>query len=75
MGLRRWPFVGGAGGRIHLQLDIDQRDVEHMQVPEAAELSGDRAVRSDHPLVRAIRIRVEQITQEWGDQAKQIGCQ
>lgn len=63
-----WDYGGGAlwtegSGEIGLRLDIDRADPSNAIAPSADDIYGDRTVRSDHPVIRALRVRVDEIIQ------------
>jgi hypothetical protein len=74
-----WDYGGGlawteANGEIGLRLDIDPRDKSKAVGPAADQILGDQLVRSDHPLIRALRVVVDEITQSWGQHAVERDC-
>jgi len=75
-----WDYGGGLnwsedGGDLGLRLDIDPRDNEKASAGQGATaIFGDRLVRSDHPLVRQLRIVVGEITHSWGPQFQEVDC-
>lgn len=74
-----WDYGGGmtwpeGAGEIGLRLDIDPRDDAKAAGPGSDDIHGDRLVRSDHPLIQTLRVRVEEITQSWGAHAIERDC-
>jgi hypothetical protein len=76
-----WDYGGGlewkeSGSSIGLRLAIESDDAaQSMRAPEADAIYGDKPVRSDHPLVRRLRIRVDEITQTWGPHHGERDCE
>lgn len=71
-----WDYGGGtvwteAVGEIGLRLDFDPTDAANAT---AADIYGDRIVRSDHSVIRTLRIRVAEIIQTWGQHASEKDC-
>lgn len=69
---------GGAGLRLRLAPDSASNRRLHGELAEAAraeELFGDRIVRSDHPLVRRLVVRVVEMTLWWGEPSVQLDCE
>lgn len=74
-----WDYGGGAtwtegSGEIGLRLDIDRAEAAKATAPNADDIYGDRTVRSDHPVVRTLRVRVDEIIQTWGQHASERDC-
>lgn len=75
-----WDYGGGldwreSTGGVGLRLAFDPADAETGAVaPGADEIFGDRPVRSDHPLIRRLRVRVTEIIQSWGTHAGERDC-
>jgi len=75
-----WDCGGGLGwrestGSVGLGLAIDPADAEiGSTAPDADSILGDRPIRSDHPLIRQIRVRVIEITQSWGTHFDEKDC-
>jgi len=76
-----WDYGGGLTwiedeGRIHLQLEMGPvLPDEVQQDPRMGELLGDRAVASDHPLIRLLDIHVVEMTQSWGHVHDERPCE
>lgn len=76
-----WDYGGGASwsegiGSLGLFLEIDPADPRGKAVdPEGRVIFGDRLVRSDHPMIRAIRVRVAEMTQSWGQHVGERDCE
>jgi hypothetical protein len=69
-----WDYGGRTswredGGEVAIGLAVDPTGE-----PPASEISGDREVRSDHPVIRRLRIAVDEITVTWGPQASEHEC-
>lgn len=67
-------------GRLRLRVGPDSASKRRLhgelgREPRAEELFGERTVRSDHPLVRELTIRVERITIEWASPAMEGDCE
>jgi hypothetical protein len=67
-----WDYGGGSGwsedgGQIGIRLayDVEDAPLAH-QDPASREIFGDRPVKSDHPLIRRLRVRVSELIQTWG---------
>jgi hypothetical protein len=74
-----WDYGGGtswreAAGEIGLRLDIHPLDAPKAAGPEANGIFGDRPVRSDHPVIRALRVRVEEMVHSWGPHDEEREC-
>jgi hypothetical protein len=62
-------------GKIVLVLELEPGESEKtMQSPDANAIVGDRSVRSDLPMVRRLRIRVDEISQIWGNPFGEKDC-
>jgi len=73
-----WDYGGGLHwseptGSIGLRLSL-VHDEALAKLPRADEIYGDREVRSDHPVVRRVRITVDEITMSWGSHAGEHDC-
>ena len=75
-----WDYGGGmnwheSGGDMGLQLGVDERNQETWgTAPDVDEILGDRQVRSDHRLIRRLRITVERMTLRWGQHFEEGDC-
>ena len=75
-----WDYGGGTSwhegaGTLGLTLAIDPTDPIGRSIdPDAQTIFGDREVRSDHPMIRSIRIRVAEMTQSWGEHSGERDC-
>lgn len=75
-----WDYGGGLlwsepTGSVGLRLEIDPADAEKGHAaPDSREIFGDKEVRSDHPLVRTLRVRVGEIIQSWGAHFGEKDC-
>ena len=75
-----WDYGGGMAwaepsGSLSVRLAIDPADLEKSSTAaDRGSIDGDRPVRSDHPLVRSLRIRVGQITQSWSSSLNDREC-
>ncbi len=77
-GGRLWWEEGEGGLRLLLGPDSASNRRLHGDLRDDArseELFGDRLVRSDHPLVRALVIRVERMTLAWENPAMDTDCE
>ena len=67
-----WDYGGGthweeSSGELTLGLEIDPgQKLTEGQTKQMPEIVGDKLIRSDHLLVRTLRIRVDLIRQDWG---------
>jgi hypothetical protein len=73
-----WDYGGGLAwteptGSIGLRLTMMSDDAA-AKLPRAAEIYGDREVRSDHPVIQRARITVDEITMAWGSHAGEHDC-
>jgi hypothetical protein len=75
-----WDYGGGAwwpeeGGELALQLALDpaSRDAQ-IDDPRYGEILGDRLVRSDHPILRAMTVRVEAVSVNLGPRNVEYTC-
>lgn len=73
-----WDYGGGMswperGGTVGLRLGIASGDARPSGQQDQ-EIFGDRIVRSDHPAIRARRVRVVEITQSWGAHTNERDC-
>ena len=63
------------GGEVGLRLTLNPDDSQAAATaPEASAIFGDKPVRSDHPLIRRLRISVDEIIQTWGPHASERDC-
>jgi hypothetical protein len=75
-----WDYGGGTswaedGGRLGLALTLPRAEqATAAQDPREREIYGDQDVRSDHPLVRRLRIVVGQMTLSWGAHRSEVDC-
>jgi hypothetical protein len=75
-----WDYGGGTSwregdGSLGLALEIDPADPQGRAAdPDGRTIFGDREVRSDHPLIRAIRVHVAEMTQSWGQHLGEHDC-
>ncbi|MEN8144182.1 MAG: hypothetical protein ABFS14_04450 [Gemmatimonadota bacterium] len=80
-----WDYGGGSSwdehtGTLGLRLEIDPTSDQKLREldrtdPRARELWGDQSVRSDHPIVRQLTIRVYEIGLTWGMIATEKECE
>jgi hypothetical protein len=76
-----WDYGGGLtwtedSAELRLQIDPDPADPATATLHQTApEISGDRIVRSDHPTIRRMKIRVDWIRQEWAPIFDDINCE
>ena len=73
-----WDYGGGLswteGDRsIGLRLDADFADAR-LQPSEQDGIFGDRVVRSDHPTIRRLHVRVDEMSQSWGSHGREFDC-
>jgi hypothetical protein len=67
-----WDYGGGlaweeSGRILSLRLSLDSASSETANAaPNSREIFGDQLVRSDHPLIRKLKVSVVEITQRWG---------
>ena len=75
-----WDYGGGTSwseptGSIGLRLDFDSADREKASLASnSRDIFGDTPVRSDHPLIRTLRIRVDEMTLSWGPHFNEKDC-
>ncbi len=71
-----WDYGGGAAWRgLSLGLEPDADDLSTLRDhPRLDEIYGERSVRSDHPVVRALTIRVVRMTQFWAAPGQEVEC-
>lgn len=75
-----WDYGGGTNwregsGSLGIGLEIDPADPAGRGIdPDGRTIFGDRPVRSDHALIRAIRVRVAEMTQSWGQHLDEHDC-
>ena len=75
-----WDYGGGlswseegAGLGLRVTLDPEDNQIAHT-LPGSDSIYGDRPVRSDHPLIRRLRVSVDEMMQSWGTHAGEYDC-
>jgi hypothetical protein len=75
-----WDYGGGlswseegAGLGLRVALDPEDNQIAHT-LPGSDSIYGDRPVRSDHPLIRRLRVSVDEMVQSWGTHAGEYDC-
>jgi hypothetical protein len=74
-----WDYGGGmswteSGRTIGLRLGLEVGEAGLPPGSDARAIVGDRLVRSDHPIIRASVVRVEQLLQTWGTLSDEQEC-
>lgn len=64
---------GGASLGLRVGLDPEDNQIAHT-LPASDSIYGDRPVRSDHPLIRRLRVSVEEMVQSWGTHVGEHDC-
>ncbi len=75
-----WDYGGGmswseegANLRLRVALDPEDNQIAHT-LPASDSIYGDRLVRSDHPLIRSLRVSVYEMEQSWGMHSGERDC-
>ena len=79
-----WDYGGGmewgeGGGALRLQINPDPAQFEDETLAtlyrNTPEISGDREVQSNHPVIRKLKITVDWIRQDWARPFDEFDCQ